>query len=115
MKAPPDQVALAPAGVLVRIHVPLVGSPVKSMLPVGTEHVGCVMGPIIGMVAGPVELLIVTGLESSDVQPEELVTVKVQVPGNTFVMVVLAPAPVDTVNPPGFCLIVQLPPGKPVS
>jgi hypothetical protein len=73
--APPDQLALAPAGVLVRVHVPLVGRPVKSILPDGIAQVGCVIVPITGVVAGPAELLIVTGFESSEVQPEELVTV----------------------------------------
>jgi hypothetical protein len=48
---------------------------VKSTLPVGIAHVGCVTVPKTGMDAGPVELLIVTGSEFSDVHPEELVTV----------------------------------------
>jgi hypothetical protein len=53
VNAPPDQVALAPAGELVRFHIPLVGSPENSMLPVGTAHVGWVIVPTSGVDAGP--------------------------------------------------------------
>ena len=43
-----DPVFVNPPGVLVTVHVPEVGSPLRTTLPVGTVQVGCVITPITG-------------------------------------------------------------------
>jgi hypothetical protein len=47
----PDPVEVAPPGLIVTVHVPA-GKPLSATLPVATEHVGCVIVPIVGAV-GP--------------------------------------------------------------
>jgi hypothetical protein len=44
----PVPVVVVPPGVLVNVQVPDDGNPLKSTLPVDTEHVGCVIVPITG-------------------------------------------------------------------
>lgn len=39
---------VAPPGFAVTVHTPEFGKPLKSTLPVATEHVGCVIVPIAG-------------------------------------------------------------------
>ena len=66
-----------PEGDPVIVHVPLAGSPLKSIVPVATVHVGCVIVPITGAVGAPGTALIATELVAVEVQPAALVTVKV--------------------------------------
>jgi hypothetical protein len=91
------------------VHEPE-GSPLRTTLPVATEHVGWDITPITGAdgVAGWV--LITTLEDAIEVHPLELVTVKLYVPGVSPEIVVLV---VDPVTEPG--LIVQVPAGKLVS
>jgi hypothetical protein len=49
-------------------------------LPVGAEHLGCVIVPAIGA-GGPGGLEIITFDDAVEVQPDEFVTVKLYVPG----------------------------------
>ena len=44
----PEPLEFTAPGNLVRVHVPVAGNPLKFTLPVGTEHVGSVIVPIIG-------------------------------------------------------------------
>ena len=58
---------------------------------------------------------IITSSDSVDVQPEELVTVKVYRPPNSSVIVLLVPVP-DVVTSPGNLVITHAPvDGKPLS
>ncbi len=54
---PVPVVVFAP-GVLVNVHVPVAGKPLKTTLPVAVPHVGCTIVPTIGAVglAGSVKL-----------------------------------------------------------
>ena len=53
-----------------------VGRPLKSTLPVETVQVGCVMLPTTGASGVTGCMLIITSADGKDVQPSELVTVK---------------------------------------
>ena len=44
---------VVPPGVLVSVHVPVDGRPLRTTLPVDTAQVGCVMVPIVGAVMIP--------------------------------------------------------------
>ena len=79
-------------------------------LPVAVVHVGCVTELKTGCAGVAGCVLITTLAEATDVQPVELVTVKLYVPGFNPPMVVVGPEP-ETL--PG--LIVQVPDGKPLS
>jgi len=70
---PVPEVVTAP-GVLVTVHVPVAGSPVRGTLPVATEHVGCIAVPVKGAegVTGCGSIVILA--VDTDVHPEELVT-----------------------------------------
>jgi hypothetical protein len=46
----PDPVDVVPPGVLVRVHVPEDGNPLRTTLPVARTQVGCVMVPTAGAV-----------------------------------------------------------------
>ena len=48
----PVPVVINPSGLVVMVHVPGDGSPVRRTLPVDTVHVGCVIVPITGAVGG---------------------------------------------------------------
>lgn len=63
-----------PPGFMVQVPV---GSPFNTTLPVATVHVGCVMVPTIGAAGVTGWALITTLAEATEVQPTELVTVKV--------------------------------------
>lgn len=52
------------------------GKSVRITLPVATEQVGCVMVPTVGADGVTGCALITTATEEADVQPDELVTVK---------------------------------------
>lgn len=84
------------------------GRPERTTLPVDKSHVGCVIIPATGAggVTGCAPITIFE--EDADVQPAELVTVKLYIPGTSPEMVFEAVLPVI---PPG--LIVQLPAGSP--
>ncbi len=62
-------------GFLVRVHVPVAGSPPRGTLPVGTAHVGWVMVPTVGAPGGAGTAFITTDVEDSEIQPSALVTV----------------------------------------
>ena len=64
-----------PSGVLVNVHVPVAGKPLKITLPVTTVHVGCVIVPTEGAVGGVGTALITTEVEAVEVHPDALVTV----------------------------------------
>lgn len=73
----PVPVADIPPGLLVKVHVPAEGRPVKVTLPVATEHVGWMIVPATGG-AGVDGLALMTILDDDgDVQKEAFVTVKV--------------------------------------
>jgi hypothetical protein len=59
---------VVPPGFLVKVQVPVAGNPLKTTLPVGTEHVGCVILPAIG--AEIIEFTVaITGDLDAVVQP----------------------------------------------
>lgn len=64
-----------PAGVVVKVQIPVAGKPVNVMLPVDIEQSGWEMLPIIGAVDDGGALLISMGLDNAEVHPNELVTV----------------------------------------
>ena len=110
--AKPDTVVLVPLPVIPPgfiVQLPE-GNPFNTTLPVDTVHVGCVLVPTAGAEGVEGCALITTLAEAGEVQPEELVTVKLCVPVANPEMVVLVPLPVC---PPG--LIVQLPEGNPLN
>ena len=110
----PVPVVVVPPGVLVNVHVPDDGNPLKSTLPVDTEHVGCVIVPITGAEGEPGATLTTIFADAMEVHPDAFVTVYVQVPDASPEMVVLVPVPVVVV-PPGVLVNVQVPDdGKPL-
>lgn len=109
----PDVVV--PPGLLVNVHVPVAGKPLRATLPVGTVHVGCVMVPTTGTVGGVGTALITTAPDAEEVHPEELVTVNEYDPGARPIIVVLVPVPFVVV-PPGVLVNVHVPvEGSPLS
>jgi hypothetical protein len=110
----PEPVDVISPGIRVRIHVPDTGSPVSTTLPVATEHPGCVIVPVTGAVGTGGGALTTTEEDARDVQPAELVTVKVWVPAGSPETVKDAPVPLVVV-PPGSLVIVQEPEGNPLS
>jgi len=91
------------------VQVPA-GKPFRTTLPVANEQLGCVITPTTGAPGVAGCALITTDPEATEVQPTELVTVKVRVPGARPEIDVLAPVPLI---PPG--LIVQFPAGNPLN
>ena len=59
------------------VHVPDAGKLLKAILPVDVEQVGCVTVPIVGAAGVEGWAFIVTVDVGVEVQPSELVTVKV--------------------------------------
>lgn len=96
-----------PPGLIVQFPA---GRPESSTLPVARVQVGCVIVPTTGAGGAPAAALITTSAETSEVQPEEFVTVKLCVPAVSPMMVFVAVFPVA---PTG--LIVQSPAGSPES
>ena len=58
------------------IHGPFDGKPFNTTLPVATEQVGWVIVPTVGAVGEEGGAVIITFVDPADIQPEELVTVK---------------------------------------
>jgi hypothetical protein len=108
VKVDPVPVEVVPPGVLVKVHVPVAGKPLKTILPVGNAQVGCVIVPTIGAVGVVGCVFITTFADADEVQPEALVTVYVYVPSESAEIVKLVPVPVDVV-PPGVLVSVQDP------
>jgi hypothetical protein len=73
----PDPVVVVPPGVLVKVQLPAAGKPVNITLPVETLQVGWVIVPMVGAVGVAGWVLITTLADEDEIQPEELVTVKV--------------------------------------
>ena len=66
-----------PEGEPVTVHVPEAGKPLKATLPVARAQLGWVMVPIVGA-EGVAGWALITALpDDEEVQPDELVTVKV--------------------------------------
>jgi hypothetical protein len=73
----PIPVVVIPPGVLVKVHVPEGGKPLRTTLPVATEQVGWVTVPTTG-IAGVAGCSAMTTLfDIAEMHPEALVTVKV--------------------------------------
>ena len=99
---------VVPPGVLVRVHVPVAGSPLRVTLPVATPQMGWVITPTVGAVGVGGWALITTWPETGETQPSLLLTVKVWVPVASPVIVVLTPTLV-VVAPLGMAVTVQVP------
>jgi hypothetical protein len=72
----PVPVLVVPPGVRVKVQLPVAGKPFRITLPVATEQVGWVMVPTVGAVGEEGAAVIITSVDPDEVQPEELVTVK---------------------------------------
>jgi hypothetical protein len=72
----PVPVVVVPPGVLVNVQLPVAGKPLNTTLPVTTEQVGCVMVPTVGADGDEGGAVIITSADPDDIQPVELVTVK---------------------------------------
>jgi hypothetical protein len=71
----PVPVVVVPPGVLVSVHVPVDGRPLRITLPVGVEQFGLVIVPTIGA-AGVDGLVFMTTLdEVGEIHPDAFVTV----------------------------------------
>ena len=70
----PVPVVVVPPGVLVRIQLPVAGSPFKTTLPVASAQVGWVIVPTVGAVGEDGWAVITTLAEAGETQPEALVT-----------------------------------------
>jgi hypothetical protein len=105
----PEPFVVVPPGVVVIVHVPELGKPVNSILPVATEQVGCVTVPITGVLGDPGTVLIAADVDAVEVQLVLFVTVKVYVfPGFNPVKLAVVPVP-EIVVPPGEAVTVQDP------
>jgi hypothetical protein len=71
---------VVPPGLRVSIHESVEGRPLNATLPVASVHVGCVRAPITGAVGVAGCWFIRTLPDADDVQPNEFVTVNVEVP-----------------------------------
>ena len=67
---------VVPPGVLVNVQVPVAGKPLNTTLPVATEQVGWVIAPTVGAVGEEGGPVIITSADPDEIQPVELVTVK---------------------------------------
>ena len=111
----PVPVLVALPGVLVMVHVPDEGNPLKAMLPVARVQVGSVIVPTVGADGVDGCALITTLPDAEDMHPEAFVTVKVYVPAARPDIDVLVPVPVAVV-PPGVLVNVHVPDdGKPLN
>jgi hypothetical protein len=73
----PVPVVVTPSGLRVKVHVPVLGKPLRKTLPVATVQVGCVSMPtegVLGLPALGVRTIFAVGDEA---QPNELVTIYV--------------------------------------
>jgi len=71
----PDPLTDDPAGIVVKVQVPVAGKPFNVTLPVDIEQSGCVIAPTVGTADNGGALLISTGLDNAEVHPKALVTV----------------------------------------
>ena len=71
----PEPVVVVPPGVLVKVHVPVAGKPLKITLPVARAQLGCVIVPTVGAAGVAGWALITTLAEAGETHPEALVTV----------------------------------------
>ncbi len=71
----PVPVMLTAPGVLINVHVPVAGRPVKVTLPVARVHPGCVIVPTAGAAGIPDCALITMSAEPIEIHPVALVTV----------------------------------------
>lgn len=111
----PLPVVVPPPGLIVKVHVPLDGRPLKATLPMASAQVGCVIAPTTGAVGVAGWVLIITFADDEEVHPSALVTINVYVPASKPEIVVLVPEPI-VVAPPGLLVRVQVPlAGRPVS
>lgn len=90
----PVPVVRTAPGVLVIVHVPDEGKPFSATLPDGTANVGWVIVPITGAVGTGGCAGTTTLAEADDKQPSSVVTVKLYVPNDRPLIVVLVPVPV---------------------
>lgn len=104
----PFPLVVVPPGFWVRVQVPEAGNPLNDTLPVATRQVGWVFDSTTGAEGRGGAELITTPEDEPEVQPAELVTVKVQVPVGSPVRVVVEPVP-GVVIAPGLRVRVQLP------
>ena len=81
------------------LHVPEVGSPLRTTLPVETVYVGCVIVPTTGAEGVGGCEFIMTFDDTRDVQPDSSLTVKLYVPVGSPVTVVIVPVPVVVIPP----------------
>jgi hypothetical protein len=81
----PVPLVVAPPGFLVMVQLPA-GRPVNSMLPVVTEHVGCVMTPIVGGLIVPTSTVIGIAVLIPQLVP---VTLRVPVVAEVKLMVIV--------------------------
>jgi hypothetical protein len=102
----PDPVVVILPGARVNVHVPVEGNPDNVALPVDTVQVGCPIEVTTGAEGVDEGAVIITGADATERQPDEA-TVKVYVPAERPVSVVLVPVPV-VVIPPGLCVNVQV-------
>jgi hypothetical protein len=71
----PVPVVVTPSGLRVKVHVPVLGKPFNTMLPVKTVQVGCVIVPTEGAFGTlPPELIVIFDV-GTEVQPAAFVTV----------------------------------------
>ena len=96
----PFPVVVTLPGIRVSVQEPVAGNPLRATLPVDSAHVGCVIVPTKGAVGVTGCVLITIFEDDGDIQPNELVIVKVCVPDAKPEIVVLVPVPV-VVSPPG--------------
>ena len=72
----PDPLVVVPPGVLTKVQLPVAGKPLNTTLPVATEQDGWVMVTTVGAIGEEGGEVIITSADPGDIQPEELVTVK---------------------------------------
>jgi len=110
----PELVRCTPSGVLVKVHVPVAGRPLKVTLPVDTAQEGCTINPTTGAGRPAGCAGITTSSDVGETQLEAFLTEKLNVPDGIpeIVAVVVVPG-VSTL--PGVRLTVQLPAGSPES
>lgn len=95
-------------GYRINVQVPDDGKPSNITLPVDTAQVGGVIAPMEGAAGIGGCTLTKTFPDGEEIQPVELVTVKVYVPAGSAEIVAVVPVP-ENVRPPGVLVNVQLP------
>ena len=72
----PVPVVIVPPGVLVKVQFPVAGKPFNTTLPVATKQLGWVIAATVGAVGEEGGPVIITSADPDEIQPVELVTVK---------------------------------------